>query len=263
MASLYIQDNRGHLRGHIDQAPTESPPNGTPKQYRKSLRHKCPNCHLEEKVYKLSDGGGLYLLVNPNGSTYWRLKYRLHGKEKKLALGVYPTVSLANARIATQAAKERIHKGGPGTARKQEKATKALNTFRIVAEDWVNQQKEMWTETHAKRVLDSLKADVFPTIGGTPIQHVKTLDCLAVVRAVEGRGALDVAGWVKQRMSSVFRYAVHTARIEINPADQLRGVIATRKVTHRASLKADALPGFLRHLEDYPGQLLTKLALQC
>lgn len=224
---------------------------------------KVKNAKGKERPYKLSDGGGLYLLVKPDDSKYWRLKYRLHGKEKTLALGVFPTVPLADARTGATKAKNQIREGiDPVLSRKHEKALKAGNTFRLVAKEWHDKQKGRWSDDHAFRVWDSLKTDVFPAIGDMPIQDIKTLDCLAVVRAVEGRGALDTAGRVKQRMNSVFRYAVQTARIEINPADQLQGIIATRKVSHRASLKAEELPGFLRALEDYKGYVLTKLALK-
>ncbi|MCU7812681.1 MAG: tyrosine-type recombinase/integrase, partial [Candidatus Thiodiazotropha sp. (ex Notomyrtea botanica)] len=129
------------------------------------------------------------------------------------------------------------------------------------AEEWHGKQKGRWTSDHAKRVWVSLEQDVFPFIGSRMIGDIKTLDCLSVIRAVEERGALDVAGRVKQRMSSVFRYAVQTARIDFNPADQLQGVITTRMVTHRASLKAEVLPNFLKALDDYRGHELTRLAL--
>lgn len=224
---------------------------------------KIKNAKGKDKPYKLADGGGLYLLVKPDNSKYWRLKYRLHGKEKNLALGVSPGVSLSEVRKEAGKAKEQIRAGvDPVLIRKREKANKTGNTFRVVAKEWHDKQKGRWSEDHAARVWDSLTTDVFPSIGDIPIQDIKTLDCLAVVRAVEGRGALDTAGRVKQRMSSVFRYAVQTARTEINPADQLQGIIATRKVTHRASLKAEELPDFLCKLEDYQGYVLTKLALK-
>jgi len=221
------------------------------------------NAKGREKPYKLSDGGGLYLLVNPNCSKYWRLKYKLHGKEKVLALGVYPGVSMAEARVEAIKAKEHLRQGiDPVIRRRQEKHTNSSNIFRNIAEEWFNQQKGIWTESHANRVWRTLELDVIPMIGDIPIQDIKTLDCLAVIRAVEERGALDVASRVKQRISSVFRYAIQTARCEYNPADQLQGVIKTRKVEHRKYLPAEALPAYFMKLETYDGTLVVKLALQ-
>ena len=221
------------------------------------------NAKGKEKPYKLSDGGGLYLLVNPNSSKYWRLKYRLNGKEKSLALGVYPGVSMAEARVEAAKAKKHIRGGiDPVIRRRQERLTKTANSFRNIAEEWFAKQKGSWTENHAARVLRTLERDVYPLIGDIPIQDVQTLDCLSVIRVVEARGALDVASRVKQRISSVFRYAIQTARCQFNPADQLQGVIETRKVKHMAALSAEALPAFLNKLESYQGYAVTKLALK-
>ena len=221
------------------------------------------NAKGKEKPYKLSDGGGLYLLVNSKGSKYWRLKYTLNGKEKTLSLGVYPGVSMAGARTEAKKAKEHLRQGiDPVIRRRQEKMKSASNIFRNISEEWFNQQKGIWTENHADRVWRTLELDVFPMIGDIPIHEIKTLDCLAVIRAVEERGALDVASRVKQRISSVFRYAIQTARCEFNPADQLQGVIRTRKVEHRKYLPAEALPAYFKKLETYDGTLVVKLALQ-
>jgi len=221
------------------------------------------NAKGKDKPYKLSDGGGLYLLVNPNASKYWRLKYRLHGKEKTLSLGVYPGVSMAEARIEANKAKKLIREGAdPVIRRRQEKHTKTANTFQNIAEEWLTKQKGSWTKDHTARVSRTLERDVYPYIGGIPIQDIQTLDCLSVIRTVEERGALDVASRVKQRISSVFRYAIQTARCQFNPADQLQGVIETRKVKHMAALSAEALPSFLEKLESYQGHLITKLALK-
>jgi len=221
------------------------------------------NAKGRDKPYKLSDGGGLYLLVNPNSSKYWRLKYRLHGKEKTLSLGVYPGVSMAEARIEANKAKKLLREGAdPVIRRRQEKHTKIANTFRNIAEEWFIKQKGSWTKDHAGRVMRTLERDVYPYIGDIPIQDIQTLDCLSVIRVVEARGALDVASRVKQRISSVFRYAIQTARCQFNPADQLQGVIETRKVKHMAALSAEALPSFLERLESYQGYTITKLALK-
>jgi len=217
----------------------------------------------KEKAYKLSDGGGLFILVNPNSSKYWRLKYRFQGKEKSLALGVYPAVSMATARKDAVEAKSLIRNNiDPSVRRKQDKQLKVANTFSNIASEWHEKQKGSWSKDHAERVLRTLKKDVYPTIGDMSIKDIKTSDCLCVIRAVEARGALDVASRVKQRISSVFRYAIQTARCDYNPADQLQGVIETRKVTHMPSLPAEALPVFLNQLESYNGYDVTKFALK-
>lgn len=216
----------------------------------------------KDRPYKLSDGGGLYILIKPDNAKYWRLKFRLHGKEKTLALGVYPGVSMAEARREAVKAKEYIRQGiDPVIRRKQERQSNIANSFRNIAKEWHDKQKGSWTHDHAERVWRTLEVDVFPVIGDMPIKNIQTLDCLSAIRAIEERGALDVASRVKQRISSVFRYAIQTARCEYNPADQLQGVLKTRKVTHMPSLPADALPEFFKRLESYQGYVTTKLAL--
>lgn len=219
-----------------------------------------------EKAYKLADGKGLYLLINPNGSKYWRLKYRFGGKEKVLALGVYPDITLAKARTLTNDAKSLLRNGNdPGLVRKQQKRVDKLNaenTFEAVARDWLNQQKGKWTKGHADRVTTSLEQEVFPYIGQMAIADIVTPDVLEVVRKVEGRGALDVASRVLQRVSSVFRYAVQTGRAQVNPATELKGVLKTRKVQHRAAITRAELPELLQKARNYDGYLITRLALR-
>ena len=219
-----------------------------------------------EKAYKLADGKGLHLLVNPNGSKYWRLKYRFAGKEKVLALGVYPSVTLANARSLTDEAKTILRNGeDPSLVRKQQKRVdklNATNNFEAVARDWLNQQKSKWTKGHADRVTTSLEQEVFPHIGQMAIADIATPDVLEVVRKVEGRGALDVASRVLQRVSSVFRYAVQTGRAQVNPASELKGVLKTRKVQHRAAITRAELPELLQKARKYDGYLITRLALR-
>ena len=216
-----------------------------------------------DKAYKLADGGGLHLLVKPNGTKCWRLKYRYQNKEKSLALGIYPDVPMKLARKDAVEAKLLLREGiDPNVRRKQDKQSKITNTFKNIANEWHDKQKGSWTKDHADNVLRTLKRDAFPVIGDMPIKEIQTRDCLTAIRAVEARGALDVAGRVKQRISSVFRYAIQTARCDHNPADQLQGVLETRRVTHMPSLPADALPAFLVKLEAYQGYKVTKLALK-
>ena len=170
------------------------------------------NAKPREKPYKLSDGGGLHLLVNLNGSKYWRLKYRHGGKEKTLALGVFPNTSLSKARQNTRNAREqiadRIDPMAAWKLRKQEART--ANTFLAVAEEWHQKAKGRWSTHHAERVWSSIEADVLPWIGSTAVGEVTAQDCLAVLRRIEERGALDVASRVKQRMGSIFRYTIYT-----------------------------------------------------
>lgn len=219
-----------------------------------------------DKPYKLADGQGMFLLVNPNGSRYWRLKYRYGGKEKVLALGVYPQVSLAEAREAALNAKATLRKGDdPGQVRKQQKRSQriaAANSFEVIAREWWNHKKGRWTASHADRIIKSLEADVFPYIGHQPISQIEPPDVLQIVRRVESRDALDVAGRILQRCSAVFRYAVQTGSAKVNPAVDLRGALKTRKVVHLPSLSRAELPELLVKLHSYEGHPLTRLALK-
>lgn len=167
------------------------------------------------------------------------------------------------ARQDAVAAKLLLREGiDPNVKRRQDKQSKVTNTFKNIANEWHEKQKGSWTKDHAVNILRTLKRDAYPVIGDMPIKDISTKDCLSVIRAVEARGALDVAGRVKQRMSSVFRYAIQTARCDFNPAGELQGVIQTRKVTHMPSLPTDALPVFLEKLEEYQGYKVTQLALK-
>lgn len=219
-----------------------------------------------DKQWKLSDGGGLYLLIHPNGSKYWRLKFRFAGKEKVLALGVYPEVSLAEARVLQGDAKTLLRNGAdPSLVKKQQKRTdriKTENTFEAIALDWFGQQKGRWSEGHTDRVLKSLEQDVFPYIGHRPIAELTPPDVLEVIRKIESRDALDVAGRVLQRCSSVFRFAVQTGLAQTNPASELRGVLKTRKVKHRAAITRAELPEFLKNVSEYNGYPVTRHALK-
>ncbi len=217
-----------------------------------------------EKPRKFFDGKGLFLLVHPNGSKYWRLKYRYAGKEKLMGLGVYPEVSLAEARERRDEARKVLAGGNdPSQERKLQKRqqkTLAANSFEVLAKEWHKQQKERWTESHAERILQSLQKDVFPSLGRRPVAEITAPEVLEVIRAVERRGALDVASRVLQRTGSVFRYAIQTGRAEYNPCSDLKGALKTRRVVHRAALPREELPEFLTKLEAYDGQPLTKLA---
>jgi integrase len=220
-----------------------------------------------DKPYKLFDGGGLFLLVQPGGSKLWRLKYRLGGKEKLLAIGSYDKgVSLKKAREERDKARELLVEGiDPSAAKKREKHAEreqSENTFRAMALDWAETYGARWTESHFRRVVASLEADTFSALGDLPIKAITPPMVLEVVRAVESRGALDVASRVLQRTSAVFRYAIQTGRATYNPAADMKGVLKTRKVEHRSAISRGELPDFLKKLDSYSGDPITKLALR-
>jgi integrase len=219
------------------------------------------------KPYKVSDGDGMYVLMHPNGSKYWRLKYRIAGKEKTYAIGVYPETTLAEARAERAKARALIKQGiDPVQAERETKrvdAVRSERSFEAVARDWIEKRSKRLSEGHITNVTLSLERDVFPHIGAKPIAEISTPDLLDVIKKVEERGALDVAGRIKQRCSAVFKHAIANHKATYNPAAQIESdAIATRKVTHRRYLKRDELPEFLRKLDAYDGYPLTKLALR-
>lgn len=220
----------------------------------------------KEAAYKLADSGGLYLLVQPNGAKYWRLKYRIASKEKVLALGVYPEVKLAEARAKRDEAKKLISSGiDPIAARREEERQQKIragNSFEAIAREWHEQQRGRWTDDTAGRAIALLEADLFPSLGDRPITEITAPMVLEAVRKVEKRGALDVASRALQRAKAVFRYAIQTGRAEYNPASDLAGALKTRKVEHRAALGRSELPELLRKIEAYDGQPVTRLALR-
>ncbi len=224
------------------------------------------NAKPKEKPYKLADTEGMYLYIQPNGRKYWRFKYRFSGKEKTLALGVYPDVSLAEAREKrAQARKLLATKNDPSQVKKEQKRQAVIrdkNNFEAVAREWHESRKFGWTERHSHYVLRRLEADIFPVIGLRPLLEITAPELLAVVRNIENRGALDIAHRALQTCGQIFRYAVATGRAERDISGDLRGALKTKKTTHYASIKASDLPEFLRNLESYDGHLQTRLALR-
>lgn len=222
----------------------------------------------KDKPYKLSDGGWLYVLVQPNGSKHWRLGYRFAGKQKVLALGTYPDVTLAQARAKRDQARKLLEKETDPAivlskrAKKQRERSQVENSFEAVAREWHENQQGKWSGTHADRVIGSLEKEVFPELGKIPLQDITAPQVLAVLRKIERRDALELAARILQRCSSVFRYAIQTGRIEQNPVTELKGALRTRKVEHRAALSRTELPEFLSRLDAYEGNAVTRLALK-
>jgi len=223
---------------------------------------KAPN-----KPKKLADERGLYLLLTPNGGKWWRLKYRFGGKEKLLSLGTYPDVSLAKAREARDLARQQLAGGtDPSAARqqeKQEKAQAAANDFQTVAREWLDNVKPRWAPLYHNDTLKRFEAYIFPGIGRKPIGDVTAPDLLALLRKVEARGTLETAHKVGRACGQVFRYGIASGRCERNPAADLRGALKARpKPKHMAALPASELPSFLHKIDEYDGELQTKLALR-
>lgn len=213
------------------------------------------------------DGGGMYLDLTAAGGRYWRLKYRIAGKEKLLALGVYPTVSLKEARDLAGQARQAIQAGDdPAEQRKAAKvkaAHEAVNTFRVVAHEWMEHQAARWEPITLERIRSSLDANVLSILGGRPLASITALEVMNAVKAVEARGAGEQAGRVLQRVKAIFRWAVIHGRLESNPMLDLvpAEILKPREVKHRAALDAKDLPAFLSHLDAYDGDPHTVHAL--
>lgn len=218
------------------------------------------------KAYRLADANGLYVEVAPNGSRYWRLKYRFDGKEKRLALGVYPVVSLAKARDDAREARRLLNDGIDPSVRKKERVREAklatANSFEAVAREWHEIMRPKWTPHHAKNVIESLEQDIFPAIGNRPIAELKAPKILDALRKIERRGAIDIAQRVRQRCGAVFAYAIGTGFAETNPVAAMKGIFLTRRKEPRKMLPRDELPEFLRKLREHNGDRMIVLALR-
>ncbi|PHI28980.1 tyrosine-type recombinase/integrase [Budvicia aquatica] len=218
----------------------------------------------EDKAYKLTDGDGMFLLVHPNGSKYWRLRYRFGGKEKTLALGVYPEVTLADARQKRDEARKLIVVGtDPNEYKRAVKAEleDEAKTFESVARAW-HAENRKWSALHSERILKGLVEHIFPSIGKTYIADLKTKDLLVPIKNVERSGRLEVAMRLKQRTTAIMTYAVQNGLIDYNPAQDMARAIISGKVTHRPALSLDLLPELLKRIDSYKGRELTKWAIK-
>ena len=205
------------------------------------------------------------MLIKSNGHKYWRLDYRFCGKRKTLALGVYPEVSLKNAREKRRKVRALLENGhDPSEVRKEAKRAKEENLFKNVAFSWWEHNKGSWSSGHTLRVWKRLENNIFRDLGHLPINEITPQKIIAVVRRVEARGALDVASRVNQTIQAVCRFAVRQGIATSNPASELSGIVKQRKVQHRASLPREELPQFLQALDGYSdrGRLLTQRAIK-
>jgi hypothetical protein len=216
------------------------------------------NAKPREKAYKLSDSGGMYLLVMPNGARYWRLDYRFAGKRRTLAIGVYPLMSLSNARARREDARACLARSvDPSLEKRQtQRAAKYANenTFGSVAREWIDHQRNRLSPKYRALLLTRLAADILPQIGARPIADIDAVELLDALRKVEIRGAIESAGRLRQTCGQVFRYAIATGRAKRDPTVDLRGALRPRgrKRGHKAMPLAE-LPAFLQKLEAYDG----------
>lgn len=224
------------------------------------------NAKPKDRPYKMADGQGLTLLVQTDGSKFWRLRYRFAGKEQMLSFGEWPHVSLAEARQLRDEARARLRAGlNPGSLRRQAKAqakVAAANTFRAVAAEWIELHRASWRPSHITRVQSQLDLDILPALGDRPISDITPAEVLAVAKRVEGRGALDMARRCLQRMTAIFALGVRSLRCESNPARELSGVIKSRKVQHHPALAFDQLPDYLKRLDAVSAGPETRGALE-
>ena len=237
-----------------------------PKRIMSLTDVKIAKAKPQKKPQTMFDGGGLYLLITPTGGKLWRFKYRFEGKEKLLALGAYPEISLADARERRAIARKQLANGiDPAFVKKAQRqaATEETETFEVVAREWHTKFTPTWAASHANTTISRMERDLFPWIGKRPISEIKAPELLGALRRVESRGALESARRLKIIAGQVFRYAVATGRAERDPSDDLRGALATPTEKHHAAIiDPKEVAPLLRVIEGYQGTFVVKCALR-
>jgi integrase len=220
----------------------------------------------KKKPYKLSDFGGLYILVKPNGSKLWRWKYRIDGKENVYSVGEYPTVSYIDARVERDKARLLVKQGiNPAHDRQSQKAAQLgdnANNFYVVARSWIDQRRSKWAPNYLRQIESTLAADVYPHIGNLPMRSITAAHLLAIIKRVEKRDSKTVAILIRQWVGAVFRYAAAHLLVDSDPSSMLKGVIDKSKVKHSQPLTKKDIPKFINALESYGGYRPTIIALK-
>lgn len=224
------------------------------------------NAKAKAKPYKLTDGNGLFLLVQPNGSHLWRYRYRIGGKENLFAVGEYPQMNLRQAREARDAARRLVIEGiHPAKHRKAGRlitSNMAANTFEAIARELIEARRNELSADAVKQLERVFKEDVYPHVGGLPIKAVTAAHLLAILQRVEKRGAPTIALLIRRWCSVIFCYAVSTLRADADPAAALKGAITRPRVQHKKTLSQKELPAFLKQLEQANGAEHVQIALQ-
>lgn len=209
----------------------------------------------KDKPYRMTDGGGMCLLVHPNGGKYWRLAYRFGGKQKTLALGVYPDISLADARDRREQARKLLaNDADPGAIKQAQKTAKVeavSNSFDTIARELHKIKSPMWTAGHAKQWLISMEKYALPVIGDRPIAEIEPMEIVGIMRAVEANGTFETRDRLLQTIGAVFKYAIATGRAKYNPAEIRMALTDRPKVEHFACITPAELPEFLRAVTTY------------
>ena len=223
------------------------------------------NIQPREKMFRLSDVRGLYIEIHQSGGKWWRYRYRFLNKEKSLSLGVYPAVTIRQAREKLSDAKSILAKGiNPSEKRKQERSTligQSENTFENVAREWL--ERHSCTANHKKRTLTRFEQDIFPWLGKRPIAEISASEVLQCLRRIEGRGAIETAHRIQQNCGQVFRFAVATDKASRNPIPDLRGALPPAPKGHLAAItNPNDVAELLKAIDGYKGTLIVKSALQ-
>ena len=224
------------------------------------------NAKPKAKEYKLSDGGGLHLLITPSGGKLWRFKYRFDGIEKRLTFKTYPEVSLAEARHRRDDARKLIANGvDPASIIKAQKEEKVVaeTTFEKVAREWFSKNEPVWSASHCKTVKSRLERDVYPIIGARAIAEITRGEVIALIRRVEARGVIETADRIKIYCGQIFRYALNLELIPHNPVTDMRDVLTKRESGHHAAITdPKKLGGLMRAIDDFDGSFMVKCALR-
>lgn len=216
-----------------------------------------------DKPFKVSDSHGLYLLVKPGGSRHWYLKYRINGKESRIALGAYPAVSLSDARQQREGVRKMLALNiNPVQQRAAERGSRTPDkVFKNVALAW-HKSNRKWSQNTADRLLASLNNHIFPVIGNLPVSELKPRHFIDLLKRIEEKGLLEVASRTRQHLSNIMRHAVHQGLIDTNPAANLGGVTTPPVRRHYPALPLERLPELLERIEAYhQGRELTRLAV--